>query len=68
MADQLKARNPDINIKCIIDSGSLIPMETFFDYCFENNVESNEGMVYWQAELDESCMNESPDPEVECAG
>jgi len=68
MADQLKFMNPDMTIKCIIDSGSLIPMETFFDYCFENNVESNEGMIYWEAELDESCMNESPDPETECAG
>jgi len=68
MADQLKAGKPDMKIKCIIDSGSLVPMETFFEYCFENNIENNEGRLYWKAELDESCLNESPDPEVECAG
>jgi len=64
MADQLRGTKPNMNIKCIIDSGTLYPMNTYYDYCFENSIDVSERQAYWEADLDESCMKDSPDPDA----
>jgi len=61
MADQLKAVKPDMDVKCIIDSGTLVPIDTYNEFCLENGLDVQEGQVYWEAELDETCMANNPD-------
>ena len=61
MADTLKAVKPDMDVKCIIDSGTLVPIDTYNEFCLENSIDVSEGQVYWEAELDETCMANNPD-------
>ena len=65
MADTLKAVKTDIDVKCIIDSGSMIPLTAYADGCSEYSDAVNSQQYLWEPELDESCVNDSPNPD-EC--
>ena len=65
MADTLKAVKADIDVKCIMDGGSLLPLTTYAAGCSEYADAVHSLQELWQPELDESCQNESLDP-YEC--
>ena len=61
MSDQVKSVNPDVNVKCIMDSGSFLPINTYFKYCSSNDGDQDDPTDVWQPELDESCVTDSSD-------
>jgi len=67
MAETLHGVKSDMDVKCVIDSGSIRPMTTFTDYCLANEQDHFDKQVLWEPELDESCMQNSPDPQA-CSG
>ena len=61
MADTLKAVKADMDIKCIMDSGSLMPLAAYNENCAANTAETHSKQALWQPELDETCVAANPD-------
>ena len=54
-------------VKCVIDSGSIRPIATFTQYCLANEQDNFDKQSLWEPELDESCIQNSQDPQA-CTG
>jgi len=59
-AESLHVMNPDIDVRCISDSGSLYPYHTHTPFCSPHLLEYAAFKV-WDAVSDASCMAEHPD-------
>ena len=68
MAETLLGVKSDMDVKCVIDSGTVRPLATFNQYCLsDTEQEKIEKQDLWEAELDESCVQNNPDSQV-CMG
>ena len=65
MAETLKAVKADMDVKCIMDSGSLRPWTAYTEGCADFHEEVNSLHAIWEPVVDESCMSNHPNPE-EC--
>ena len=59
VADMLHDVNPDIDVKCISDSGSLYPYHTHTQLCYPHILESA-AFDIWDSITDQSCMEDHP--------
>ena len=63
MSEQVKSVNPGVSVKCIMDSGSFFPMNSYIKYCLLGTEPSQreDPTNLWQPEFDETCVSQSPD-------
>jgi len=60
LADELQKVNPNIDVKCVSDSGTIHPPNTYSQYC---RAEVLEDTFYtaWSGQPDQSCLDQSDD-------